>query len=174
MTMNNSDTTQMQPALDLEAIEARADAATPGPWHPGADEFAETDEMIRQLGVALSRGGNTLHLALARRTHEEAVRAADAAGADVDAGTVFAALVGNGPNSGANAAFIAAARTDVPDLVAEVRRMREEIAAAGQWRRVTADTAFAAPFGTIRACGGCGCLVTGGPTRCARCAQESA
>lgn len=40
-----------------------------------------------------------------------------------------------------------------------------------QWRPVTDDTAFAPPFGTIRACIDCGCLVAGGPTRCVRCAE---
>lgn len=39
-----------------------------------------------------------------------------------------------------------------------------------QWRPTSDDTAFAPPFGTIRACLGCGCLVAGGPTNCARCA----
>lgn len=39
-----------------------------------------------------------------------------------------------------------------------------------QWRPVTTDTAFAPPFGTIRQCQGCGCLVAGGPTACVRCA----
>lgn len=38
-----------------------------------------------------------------------------------------------------------------------------------QWRPVTTDTAFAPPFGTIRECRVCGCLVTGGPTLCVRC-----
>ena len=33
------------------------------------------------------------------------------------------------------------------------------------------DTAFAPPFGTIRQCRVCGCLVAGGPTSCARCAE---
>lgn len=42
-----------------------------------------------------------------------------------------------------------------------------------QWRPTSPDTAFAPPFGTIRACRGCGCLVSGGPTACARCAKES-
>lgn len=41
-----------------------------------------------------------------------------------------------------------------------------------QWRPV-GDGAFAPPFGTVRACVGCGCLVAGGPTACARCAQDS-
>ena len=39
-----------------------------------------------------------------------------------------------------------------------------------RWRRITDDTAFAPPFGTVRVCGACGCLVAGGPTRCGRCA----
>ena len=39
------------------------------------------------------------------------------------------------------------------------------------WRRVSGDTAFAMPFGTIRECSGCGCLVSGGPTACRRCAD---
>lgn len=33
------------------------------------------------------------------------------------------------------------------------------------------DTAFAPPFGTIRQCRCCGCLVAGGPTACVRCAK---
>ena len=42
-----------------------------------------------------------------------------------------------------------------------------------QWRPV-GDGAFAPPFGTVRACVDCGCLVAGGPTRCGRCAPEPA
>lgn len=41
---------------------------------------------------------------------------------------------------------------------------------ADRWHRVSEDTAFAPPFGTVRACVACGCLVAGGPTRCGRCA----
>lgn len=43
-----------------------------------------------------------------------------------------------------------------------------------QWRPTTTDTAFAPPFGTIRQCRGCGCLVAGGPTACVRCAEAGA
>jgi len=43
-----------------------------------------------------------------------------------------------------------------------------------QWRPVDKDTAFAPPFGTIRKCRVCGCLVAGGPTACARCAEAGA
>lgn len=42
-----------------------------------------------------------------------------------------------------------------------------------QWRPVGTDTAFAPPFGAIRACRVCGCLVAGGPTACARCAAAT-
>lgn len=43
-----------------------------------------------------------------------------------------------------------------------------------QWRPVDKDTAFAPPFGTIQKCRVCGCLVAGGPTACARCAEAGA
>ena len=40
---------------------------------------------------------------------------------------------------------------------------------------VTADdTRFMEPFGTVRACIDCGVLVSGGPTRCVRCAEIAA
>ena len=41
--------------------------------------------------------------------------------------------------------------------------------AGWQWRPTGEDTAFAPPFGTIRACRHCGCLVAGGLNVCARC-----
>lgn len=40
-----------------------------------------------------------------------------------------------------------------------------------QWRPTAEDTAFAPPFGTIRQCRVCGCLVAGGPTACVRCSE---
>jgi hypothetical protein len=41
-----------------------------------------------------------------------------------------------------------------------------------RWRPTDEDTAFAPPFGTIRACRSCGCLVSGGPTACGRCVDS--
>lgn len=41
-----------------------------------------------------------------------------------------------------------------------------------QWRPVGDDGAFAPPFGTVRACRVCDCLVAGGPTVCGRCAND--
>lgn len=43
-----------------------------------------------------------------------------------------------------------------------------------QWRPVGEDAAVAPPFGIIRVCRGCGCLVAGGPTACVRCAEDKA
>ena len=40
-----------------------------------------------------------------------------------------------------------------------------------QWLPIDKKTAFVPPFGTIRQCRVCGCLVAGGPTACARCAK---
>ena len=137
-------TTKRLTAEDLATIEARANAATSQPWHPAHDEFETMDDMTHATCVSLSRGGLTLHLALAGRTHIEAMRAADEAGEDEDAGNVFAAIVGNGPNSAANAEFIAAARTDVPDLIAEARALtaeRDELRAIVEGRKVAPTAA---------------------------------
>jgi len=74
----------------LAEIEARASAATPGPW-VGDSEF----------GFVSPRGATTAHIIAS--LDAEGVR--DTGGADL--------------------AFIAHARTDVPDLVAEVESLRE-------------------------------------------------
>jgi hypothetical protein len=50
----------------------------------------------------------------------------------------------------------------------------EEVQERGwQWRPV-GDGAFAPPFGTIRVCRHCGCLVAGGPTACVHCVESKA
>lgn len=81
---------------ELKAIEARADAATPGPW--------------RWLNPRMIYSENTEVLCA------WAIHADDS---DIDC-------------DGADRAFIVAARTDIPALVAEVRRLRRVIAAAEQ------------------------------------------
>lgn len=43
--------------------------------------------------------------------------------------------------------------------------------AAEDWHRVSDDTVFASPFGTIRKCRHCGVLVSGGPTACVACVR---
>lgn len=83
---------------DLEAIEARCAAASPGPWtsfvegrdHMSGDDFIRVGESDDEPDMYVSRAG---------------------------AGSVR-------PASAADLDFIAAARQDVPALIAEVRRLR--------------------------------------------------
>jgi hypothetical protein len=80
--------------LDLDAIEARAEAATPGPW--------------RQT--------------TSKRGYRDVLQTPDSYGDR---------MIAKGcPN--ADADFIAAARTDIPALVAELRAAREVVEAAAQ------------------------------------------
>jgi len=96
----------MAEPLDLDVIEARADAATAGPWWWDEDEF-----MWRLHGVHGTISGNdwipeqVLNHQIAKAPKQ---------------GTSYAEYW---PER-ADADFIAAARTDVPALVAEVRRLR--------------------------------------------------
>lgn len=53
----------------------------------------------------------------------------------------------------------------------ERARMRRDVDRRG-WHATDGDTAHAPPFGTIRVCRVCGCLVAGGPTACARCVRD--
>ncbi len=87
---------------ELAAIEARANAATPGPWTEHADGSLPPDpRKIRYV-----RAPNGAAIASFLRTQ----------GLDP-----HEALM--------NGVFIAAARTDVPALVAEVRRLRDQLEA---------------------------------------------
>lgn len=81
--------------LDLDSIEARANAATPGPWCTDSWEIYQGTEY--EPGISEWIG--------------ETCRGMTTPAQDR-----------------ADAAFIAAARTDVPALVAEIRRLRAELA----------------------------------------------
>jgi hypothetical protein len=87
----------MAKRLDLDAIEARAEAATKGPW----DVF---EHYCGSCTVAQMRSCDKL---ICVNAHEHGLKPylSDAA----------------------NAVFIAAARTDVPALCAEVRRLQERV-----------------------------------------------
>jgi hypothetical protein len=78
--------------LDLDAIRARAEAATPGPWLHG-DEYEP---------------GNLYE--------HEVLMSEDLPVIEMDSDV----------QGSANAAFVAHARTDVPDLLAEIERLRAE------------------------------------------------
>lgn len=90
------------PDAELDAIEARAAAATSGPWESFVEDRDHTsgDDFIRTGGL------------------------------DDDAPDMYVSLsywkepLGTMPAPAADLDFIAAARQDVPSLVAEVRRLR--------------------------------------------------
>ena len=99
---------------DLDAIQARADAATEGPWHAGRGATSDGKESVRTyeqkaafLALSLNEGESDLWL--------------------VDNDAVIPAATGDGPKAKANAEFIAHARTDVPALIALVREQRAQI-----------------------------------------------
>jgi hypothetical protein len=89
----------------LAEIEARANAATPGPWdardHP---DLGHRD--VRAVGIGMA--GDHRH------------KVADC----------WPASWTSAEQARANADFVAAARADVPDLAAEVRRLQTTIANA--------------------------------------------
>lgn len=100
-------------ALDLAAIEARANAATPGPWQRD-ERYVVGGEDIpgsRPGGEVIAQAQPTLS---AWREYELSQRVA-------------------------NAEFIAHAREDVPALVAEVRRLRAEALGHTRYEQCVTD-----------------------------------
>jgi hypothetical protein len=99
---------------ELAGVEARANAATTGPWEwkvrddSGPLAMHSGDVIVFDDGTAWGEYGSPMH------------------------------------NAAADATFIAHARTDVPALVAEVRRLRGLVRdayweAAGGWGRLDSD-----------------------------------
>lgn len=95
--------------LDLDAIEQRANAATPGPWYDSLETFERVTPVVRALrsqgpGVVATVGfradGGPLHPVTDARLSE--VRA--------------------------TVSFIAHAREDIPALIAEVARLEARLA----------------------------------------------
>jgi hypothetical protein len=103
--------TDIEP-LDIEAIEARANAATPGPWHittdPGDIVVWATNEPEDSNFVGNVGGGR------------------------VQQCVIFDCDVANGE-------FIAHARTDVPALVAEVRKLQRIVMNSWKLTRTVRD-----------------------------------
>jgi hypothetical protein len=89
--------------LDLDAIRARVDAATDGPWHR-VDDFEEDGQAFSEVLGGGVPGSMSEHQILICQHFLN-------------------------KRSGADAEFIAAARADVPVLLAEVERLRALVAA---------------------------------------------
>lgn len=106
MTSNNN-------PLDLDAIEARANAATPGPW--GFYDGSNYADVAADMEVT-SPGSYSYREKVARLEDEDYWD--DPAHEDDDEEQASQQMA-------ANAAFIAHAREDVPALLAEVRRLAD-------------------------------------------------
>jgi len=95
---------------ELSRLKALAEAATPGPWdvysETIADKSAATAEFDYQVQNTEPFVGRVFML---------------------NGDGKCPAITGCGPTSEANAAFIAASREAVPQLVAEVERLREAL-----------------------------------------------
>jgi hypothetical protein len=94
--------------LNLDAIQARCDAATPGPWVVNTKEWTDGGAPLTERTIGLPG------LDATARICDNSNRAGDVR-------TIYAK---------ANAAFIAHARTDVPVLLAEVRSVRAALVAS--------------------------------------------
>jgi hypothetical protein len=101
--------------LDLDDIEARAAAATDGPW--GFYDGETYADVAADLEMT-SRSSYTYRQKVARLEDDDFWD--DPAHQDADDEQATEAL-------SANAAFIAHARTDVPALIAEIRRLRARV-----------------------------------------------
>ena len=98
--------------IDLDAIEARANAATAGPWEPETYVHNGVD------GKTWFAMGPS-HLITTERLASPEREITDWDGEEMQACK--------------DATFMAAARSDVPTLCAEVRRLRELCGKAGKW-----------------------------------------
>ena len=110
--------------LDLAAIQARADAATEGPWEAEIGESIEVN-----AGTAKTVWDETGRFGKPARSWRFTDRILEVECEDSDLPDDDYAIVA------ANATFIAHARTDIPALIAEVKALRtqHESAPHGSW-----------------------------------------
>ena len=102
---------------DIDAIEARLNAATPGPLRLGMyDPDKDPVELFREN---LSHGSGPVWLVIAPE-HPDTVGGWE----DRPEHAAITCLTGNGPLGEANAVFYANAPADIRDLIAEVRALR--------------------------------------------------
>lgn len=98
----------------VERAKAALEGVTPGPWehrtapHEADDSSAAHEEW---LAGTLIRSGEPLHVLIAESNQPQFAY-------------IVPAVTGDGPTSATNADFVAAARSLVPELVAEIERLR--------------------------------------------------
>jgi hypothetical protein len=95
--MTTDGATPMSNPLDLDAIRARAEAATEGPWHR-VGKSIQADVPLSDDGPSTTKWNTTVVCSVG--------------------------AWGSGRPTGEDAEFIAHARTDVPALLAEVERLQ--------------------------------------------------
>lgn len=111
---------------ELDALEALANAATPGPWLWGRHTFKTKDEAKEWISETFEqREGLELWMSFVPDPERPSE-------------SLFTAITGNGPHSEANAAFVAQIGDAVPKLIARVRELAGQ-AAAGALEQWTAE-----------------------------------
>lgn len=103
----------------VERAKAALEGVTPGPWehrtapHEADDSSAAHEEW---LAGTLIRSGEPLHVLIAESNQPQFAY-------------IVPAVTGDGPTSATNADFVAAARSLVPELVAEIEKLRTHLSA---------------------------------------------
>lgn len=115
----------MTTKVDTKAIRARADAATAGPWEEGISDAATREQQVARLAERLLAGPREVFPCVWVPTHPD-TKIGDDPQRPLHA--VVVCDTGNGPNGDANAAFIAASRTDVPALCDCFETLETELA----------------------------------------------
>ena len=115
MTTKHNDRNIDAASLDLDAIKARAVAATEGPWEAATCHESEQETRSEYVRNALLKPAAPAHgLWMVWKP-------------DSRLGVHLTAVTGDGPHGEADAEFIAHAREDMPALVAEVERLRSQL-----------------------------------------------
>ena len=99
----------------VERAKAALEGITEGPWdHRTAPHPDSGETHAEYLAGSLINSGEPLHVLIAES-------------AEPQFAYIVPAVTGDGPMSERNAEFIAAARTLVPELVAEVEKLRSQL-----------------------------------------------
>lgn len=124
--------------LDLDAIQARAGAATDGPWDVEIGEAIEVN-----AGTAKTVWDEAGRFGKPARSWRFTDRILEVECADYDLPDEDYAIVA------ANATFIAHARTDVPALIAEVKALRGKVAEVKRLARLDLKCPCCTGYGNI-------------------------